>query len=119
MYYTNTISTAVVALSELIDDIDDLGYGEQIVESCRDALRLVSICRDLSLDPNRQILRLCRSKSPAERATAVAVLFRRAHRTVEETSIDAIRLNAAEGMMWGATALLYALSVTALSISVD
>ena len=108
MYYSNTTRTAVEVVAELIDELDDSKWEAQAADSCREALRLVAESPSLCGKPNPSIMMLCREKSLSDWATSAAILFRRSSRAAQEQGHvdDAIRLSCAEGMMWGAVAIL-------------
>lgn len=108
MYYSNSTRTAVEVVSELIDELDDSKWEQQAVDSCREALRIVAESLSLSGEPNQSIVMHCREKSLYDWAVSVAVLLRRSNREAQEKGYleDAIRFTCAEGMMWGAAAML-------------
>ena len=115
MYYSNTTRTAVEVVSELIDELDHTKWERQAADSCREVLQLVADCQDLSGTPNPSIVMLCRNKPLPDWATAAAMLLQRSVKAVanNDESPDRIRLNAAEGMMWGVVAVLSILQLQA------
>ena len=108
MYYSNSTRTAVEVVSELIDELDDSKWEQQAAESCKEVLRLLAESPSLSGTPNPSIMMHCREKSLYDWAVSVVVLLRRSHREAQESGYleDAIRFTCAEGMMWGAAAML-------------
>lgn len=108
MYYSSDTRTAVEVISELIDELDGSEWEKQAADSCREALRLVAESHSLSGSSNPSIVMLCREKSLYDWAVSGAILFRRSNRSAQESDCpdDSIRLTCAEGMMWGAAAIL-------------
>jgi len=106
MYYPNSARTAIEVIASLMEEVEN----EQVLEACRSTLQMAAPTETLFGVPNEAIVRLCEDKNLAEQATAAAVLFRRAarHAALNEVSYDFIRFNCCEGLMWGASAVLYA-----------
>lgn len=106
MYYANSARTAIEVVSNLMESVDN----HQVIEACRSALQMAAPTETLLGTPNLGIIQLCEEKNVGEQAAAAAVLFRRAarHASLNDISYDFARFNCCEGLMWGASAVLYA-----------
>lgn len=108
MPYSNSTRTAVEVVFELIDELQHTNCQVQVIESCREVLRLTANVESLSGQPNASIVMLCREKTLTNWAMSVAILLRSATKAAQEvgTASEVFQLTTAEGMMWGVVAML-------------